>query len=250
MFKLLKVLMSLVMFTSFVVEPTPGGNEKPNDDEPAPADKPVDNPDEEINEAELSKSITKDESRLELMQEEYTKMADTIHDEFEAIVSKSPEDIFTAEELDILEVSGNLAEKNKLFRDKFEEFRNEKLSLKKDEIDGFSKELGNRRKQHSLIQAQNIFLKQNPNVDMEKFANFIQGDLTPNQKSKFLEEAKDDKNKFLELAFAEFKKQNPTEEEDEQLPPDLNGLNGESASKYQDLDKQGRDEYLKSIGLA
>lgn len=252
MFKLLPFLKSLNMLNSFVVDDVSGGTRPPSEDpaiEKAEEKKePVDNKAEEETEAALSKSITKDETRLELMQEEYNKAADNIHNEFEDIVATKPEQIFSPEEIDILEVTGTLSEKNKLFRDKFEAFRDEKLSVKKNELDTFGQELESRKKQHSLVSAQNAFLKENPKVDMEVFADFIQNDMTPRKKQELLATAKDDKSEFLKLAYEEFKKVNGQEEDEDKLPPDLNSLNGLSAKNTMDLDDIGRDDYLRSIG--
>lgn len=253
MFKLLPFLKSLNMLNSFVVDDVPGGQppptENPTNEQAEEKKEPVDNKAEEENEAALSKSITKDETRLEIMQDEYNKMADNIHNEFEDIIAKNPEQIFSPEEIDILEVKGTISERNKLFRDKFEAFRDEKLSLKKGELDAFGEELNGRKKQHSLVSAQNAFLKENPKVDMEVFADFIQNDMTPRKKQELLATAKDDKSEFLKLAYEEFKKINGQEEDEDKLPPDLNSLNGESSRNSSDLDNSGRAEYLKSIGL-
>jgi hypothetical protein len=253
MFKLLYVLRSLFIFSSFIVENVPGGQPPPteptNNEAEEEITEPVDNKAEEENEAKLSKSITKDEARFELMQDEYNKVADNIHNEFEDIAAKNPEQIFSPEEIDILEVTGSIGDKLKLMRDKFEVYRDEKLSLKKNELDSFSEELNGRKKQHSLISAQNTFLKENPNVDMGAFADFMQNDMTPRKKQELLSIAKDDKSEFLKLAYAEYKKINGEENNEEELPPDLNSLNGESANNISDLDSNGRAAYLKSIGL-
>lgn len=253
MFKLLPFLKSLNMLNSFVVDDVPGGQpppaEDPTNEKAEEIKEPVDNKAEEENEAALSKSITKDEARLELMQEEFNKASDNIHNEYEDLVAKNPEQIFSPEEIEILEVTGSIGDKAKLIRDKFEVFRDEKLSLKKGELDAFGQELDGRKKQHSLISAQNTFLKENPKVDMEVFADFIQNDMTPRKKQELLATAKDDKSEFLKLAYEEFKKVNGQEEDEDKLPPDLNSLNGESSRNSSDLDNNGRAEYLKSIGL-
>lgn len=252
MFKLFPFLKSLIMLYSFVVaddaggQPPPPTTEDPTKGKAQEENESVDNKADEENEAALSKSITKDETRLELMQDEYNKAADNIHNEFENIVATKPEEIFSPEEIEILEVTGSLSEKNKLFRDKFEIFRNEKLALKKNELDSFSQELEGRKKQHSLISAQNAFLKENPKVDMEVFADFIQNDMTPRKKQELLSTAKDDKTEFLKLAYQEFKKVNGEEEDEDKLPPDLNSLNGVSSGK---LDNVGDASYLRQIGL-
>lgn len=250
MFKLLYVLRSLFIFSSFIVEDVPGGQPPSTDPTNNKADEeitePVDNKADEENEAALSKSITKDETRFELLQEEYNKAADNIHNEYEDLVAKNPEQIFSPDEMDILEITGSIGEKAKLIRDKFESFRDEKLSFKKQELDAFSQELDGRKKQHSLISAQNAFLKENPKVDMNVFADFIQNDMTPRKKQELLATAKDDKSEFLKLAYEEFKKVNGQEENEDKLPPDLNSLSGVSSGK---LDNIGDEKYLRQIGL-
>ncbi|MDD2290668.1 MAG: hypothetical protein PHV52_00180 [Aliarcobacter sp.] len=251
MFKLLPFLKSLNMLNSFVVDDVPGGQppptENPTNEQAEEKKEPVDNKAEEENEAALSKSITKDETRLELLQEEYNKAADNIHNEFEDIVATKPEQIFSPEEIDILEVTGTLSEKNKLFRDKFEAFRDEKLSVKKNELDTFGQELESRKKQYSLVSAQNAFLKENPKVDMEVFADFIQNDMTPRKKQELLATAKDDKSEFLKLAYEEFKKVNGQEENEDKLPPDLNSLSGMGSGSFDN--NPDNNKVLRQIGL-
>lgn len=251
MLKLLPFLKSLNMLNSFVVDDVPGGQPPPTEDpakEQAEEKKePVDNKAEEENEVALSKSITKDETRLELMQEDYNKAADNIYNEYQDVIAKNPEQIFSPEEIEILEVTGNISDRVKLIGDKFEAFRDEKLSLKKGELDTFGQELESRKKQHSLLSAQNTFLKENPKVDMGVFADFIQNDMTPRKKQELLDTTKGDKSEFLKLAYEEFKKVNGQEEDENKLPPDLNSLNGTGSGSFDT--NLGDENILRQIGL-
>lgn len=195
----------------------------------------------------MQASITKDEAKLSLLQEEYSTMADRLHDEFEALVEKNPQEIFSEDEIELLEVGGSLSAKNKLFRDKFEAFREAKLAEKKQIIDKFGEELGKRKEVHSRDSIAKRFAAANPDIDMTKLAEFIQEDLSPRVRKEFLTTAAEDKAKFLELAAAEYKKQNPTNStnEEDELPPDLNGLSGASGTLG---DARDQDAYLKQIG--
>lgn len=195
----------------------------------------------------MQQSITKDEAKLSLLQEEYNTMADRLHDEFEAVVEKNPASIFSEDEIELLEVGGSLAAKNKLFRDKFEEFRAAKLAEKKQVIDKFSEELGARKEAFNRGSVAKRFAAANPDVDMTLLAEFIQEDLSPRVRKELLTQAGEDKGKFLELVAAEFRKANPansTNEEDE-LPPDLNSLSGASGTLG---DVKNQEAYLKQIG--
>lgn len=195
----------------------------------------------------MQQSITKDEAKLSLLQEEYSTMADRLHDEFEAVVEKNPASIFSEEEIELLEVGGSLGAKNKLFRDKFEEFRNAKLAEKKQVIDKFGAELGQRKEQFNRGNVAKRFAAANPDIDMTLLAEFIQEDLSPRTRKELLTQAGEDKAKFLELVAAEYKKQNPTDSTDkeDELPPDLNSLSGASGTLG---DVKNQEAYLKQIG--
>lgn len=202
---------------------------------------------EDVDDEAMQASITKDEAKFSLLQEEYNTMADRLYDEFEAIVEKNPKEIFSDDEIELLEVGSSLSAKNKLFRDKFEEFRTAKLDEKKQIIDKFGEELGKRKEEFNRGSVAKRFASANPDIDMTQLAEFIQEDLSPRMKKELLLEAGEDKAKFLELVAAEFKKQNPansTDKEDE-LPPDLNGLSGATGTLG---DTQSQDAYLKQIG--
>jgi len=201
----------------------------------------------DVDDAAMQQTITKDEAKLSLLQEEYATMADRLHDEFEAVVEKNPESIFSEDEIELLEVGRSLSAKNKLFRDKFEEFRNAKLAEKKQVIDKFGQELGSRKEQFNRGNVAKQFAAANPDIDMNLLAAFIQ-DLRPSERTQFLKDASGDKAKFLELAAEQFKKENSSEaqeQEEDELPPDLNGLSGASGTLG---DAKSEEAYLKQIG--
>lgn len=203
---------------------------------------------EEINEEEFQKTIYKDESRLEVMESDYTKLADGMHDDFEKLVENDPSSYFTEDELEILETGSSLSEKNKIFRVAFEKYRDEELNLKKEEMDTFGKELEGNKRKLDFVSAQNKFSRENPKVDMKALAEFIQEDLTPRRRKVLQEESEGDKSKFLTLIYSDYKKQIGETDEEEELPTNLDGVNGESDSKLEGLDSMGREKYLKSIG--
>lgn len=194
----------------------------------------------------MQAAISKDEAKLSLLQEEYATMADRLHDEFETVVENNPASIFSEEEIELLEVGGSLAAKNKLFRDKFEEFRDAKLAEKKQLIDKFGEELGARKEAFSRGSIAKRFAADNPDIDMTLLAAFIQ-DLRPSERTKFLQDAGGDKAKFLELAAAQYRKENTTNstDQEDELPPDLNGLSGATGTLG---DTRSEDAYLKQIG--
>ena len=82
---------------------------------------------------------------------------------------------------------------------------------------------------------------------MEDFAEFIQEDLTTRQKKELRETSKT-KYDFLVGAYDIYKKAKGKEEQKEELPPDLNQLNGANGISNFNADKE-RQEYLKSIGI-
>jgi hypothetical protein len=192
-------------------------------------------------------AITKDEAKLSLLQEEYNTMADRLHDEFEELVEKNPKAVFSDDEIETLEVGSSLSAKNKLFRDKFEEFRSTKLAEKKQVIDKFGEELRERKEQFNRGSVAKRFAAANPDIDMTILAEFIQEDLSPRTRKELLTQAGEDKTKFLELVAAEYKKQNPTNStnEEDELPPDLNSLSGASGTLG---DVKNEEDYLRQIG--
>lgn len=209
---------------------------------------PQNTPAPDADDEAMQQTITKDEAKLSLLQEEFNTMSDRLHDEFEELVEKNPKSIFSEDEIEILEVGNSLSAKNKLFRDKFEEFRTKKLDEKKQVIDGFAQELGKRKEMFARGSVAKNFAAANPDVDMTKLAEFIQEDLSPRMRKEILTQAGEDKAKFLELAAAEFKKLggSKNESEEDELPPDLNSLSGTSASMQSS--SQDGDAYLRQIG--
>ncbi len=245
MLKLLKLLLSAVMFTSFVVSDESGGTppeEDENIEEVNDTKEPMKG--EEIDENEMNQSILKEEARLSIMEQEYTDLSDSIHDEFEKELATNPSSILTEDEMETLEVGGDFVAKNKLLREKFENFRDSKLAEKKELIDTFSKEIKTKKGQHELISATNKFSRDNPKINMDDMAEFIQEDLSNRKKQEFLNEAGEDKYKFLELVAKEMG--TGTEKEEEDLPTDLTELSGTSAEQFNSQEEASN--YLARIG--
>lgn len=196
----------------------------------------------------IEEGIRKDEARLSILQEEYNNVADKIADEFEIQLEKNPSSLFNDDELELLASDSNIAAKNKMLRDRFEKYRDEKLTLKKQEIGKFEEQLKGRRGEFEILTESNKFSQENPDVDMEALAEFIQEDLSPRKKREFRDTAKT-KYEFLKLAHEEYKKLNPdNSEEDDDLPPDLSGVNGATGDNSYSSDEE-RQKYLKSIGI-
>lgn len=193
--------------------------------------------------------IRKDEAKLSLLQEEYNNLADKLHDEFEDLLEKNPNSLFSDEELEMLSSDSNIASKNRMLRDRFEKYRDEKLTLKQEELGKFEDELKGKRGEFEILTESNKFSKANPNVDMDLLAEFIQEDLSPRKVKEFREKAKS-KSEFLALAYEEYKKVKEVQEDDDddELPPDLSSINGATGDNSYSEDKQ-RQEYLKSIGI-
>ncbi len=220
----------------------------PEETKPAPTntDDGADN-NQVVDEAEIKAGIIHDEARYSLMQEDYNTAADKIHDDFEATLEANPSTLFSEDELEILASDSNIAGKNKMLRGRFEKYRDEKLNLKKDEMVEFEKELKGRKGQLDILSQSNKFSKENPDVDMDSLADFIQEDLSPRKKKEFLDTA-ETKADFLKLAHDEYKKLNPSENGDDDLPPDLSGVNGASGDGSQSPAPE-QEAYLKSIGI-
>jgi len=203
-----------------------------------------DNPENIIDEA----SVNKDVARLDVMNEEYTSMADKLRDEFNTTLSSNPSILFNEEELEILASDSDISKKSQMLSDKYESFRDEKLNIKKEEIDGFSSELDKRKETLGLNNISTQFQESHPEVNITELANFMNGDLTPNQLQKFTDESNGNRLKMLELVYTQYKTENKVDEEDDNLPPDLSGVNGATGDNSYSDDK-AHDEYLKSIGI-
>jgi hypothetical protein len=203
-----------------------------------------DNPENIIDEA----SVNKDVARLDVMNEEYTSMADKLRDEFNTTLSSNPSNLFNEEELEILASDSDISKKSQMLSDKYESFRDEKLNIKKEEIDGFSSELDKRKETLGLNNISTQFQESHPEVNITELANFMNGDLTPNQLQKFTDESNGNRLKMLELVYTQYKTENKVDEEDDNLPPDLSGVNGATGDNSYSDDK-AHDEYLKSIGI-
>ena len=202
-----------------------------------------------LDEETIQKGILKDEAKLETLQDDFKAMSDGLHKEWRQVLKETPSAYFTEEQLEIITSSSDIDATSELLRTGFENYRDAKLSEKQKEIDTFSGELKKRKGEFDLLTNSNKFAKENPKVDMEVFAEFIQEDLTSRQKAAFRQEAKT-KYDFLKLAHEEYLKQNPEEKEDEDLPPDLSGVNGASGAAGGSAESQAeRQAYLKSIGF-
>jgi hypothetical protein len=193
-------------------------------------------------------SVNKDIARLDVMNEEYTAMADKLRDEFNTALSSNPSALFSEEELEILASDSDIAKKSQMLSDKYESFRDEKLNIKKEEIDIFSSELDKRKETLGLNNISKQFQETHPDINMEELANFMNGDLTPNQLLKFTDESNGDRLKMLELVYEQYKLENKTEEDDEKLPPDLSGVNGATGDNSYN-NEEDQKEYRKKIGL-
>jgi len=135
-----------------------------------------------------------------------------------------------------------------MLSEKYENFRDEKLNIKKEEIDNFSTELDKRKETLGLNNISAQFQESHPEINMKELADFMNGDLTPNQLQKFTDESSGDRLKMLELVYEQYKIVNKVEEDDDNLPPDLSGVNGATGDNSYNDDK-AHSEYLKSIGI-
>lgn len=244
---LLNLLLGLGLFKGLsIVEDGSGGQSMGDPDQEQPDQEQPDQ--EQPDEATIEDGIRKDEARLTVIQEDYNNMADTLNDEYESILKTNPTSLFSEDELELLASDSDISAKNKLLRDRFETYRDEKLSEKKQEIEKFEDELKNRKGQFDILSQSNKFSKENPDVDMEEFADFIQGDLTPNQK-KQMRDNSESKYDFLKLAYEEYKKQNPSKAEDDELPPDLSGINGATGDANFSSESK-MEAYRKQVGMS
>jgi hypothetical protein len=193
-------------------------------------------------------SVNKDIARLDVMNEEYTAMADKLRDEFNTALSSNPSALFSEEELEILASDSDIAKKSQMLGSKFESFRDEKLNSKQEEINSFSSELDKRKETLGLNNISAQFQESHPEVSMQELASYMNGDLTPNQLLKFTDESNGDRLKMLELVYEQYKIENKTEEDDEKLPPDLSGVNGATGDNSYN-NEEDQKEYRKKIGL-
>lgn len=217
-------------------------------EETTPPNKPTEETvDNGFDEVAFEEGLRKDEAKLSILQEEYSNVEDKLHDEFETTLENNPKSLFSDEELDILASDSNIASKNRMLRDRFEKFRDEKLNSKKEEISKFEELLQGKKSEFEIASQSNKFAKENPEVDMEDFAEFIQEDLTTRQKKELREKSKT-KYDFLVGAYAIYKNSKGLEDEEDNLPPDLNELNGATGNGSFDANKE-RQDYLKSIGI-
>ena len=209
----------------------------------------IENKDDNVggfDEVAFEQGLRKDEAKLSILQEEYNNVSDKLHDEFENTLEQNPKALFSDEELEILASDSNIASKNRMLRDRFEKFRDDKLNSKKEEISKFEELLQGKKSEFEIASQSNKFAKENPDIDMEDFAEFIQEDLTTRQKKELRDNSKT-KYDFLVGAYEIYKKAKGVEqnEKDNNLPPDLNELNGASGTSTFDSEKE-RQEYLKS----
>ncbi|MGK0255854.1 MAG: hypothetical protein ACI81I_000461 [Arcobacteraceae bacterium] len=207
----------------------------------------ADNEETEKSEAAFSKGITQDEARLTIMEEEFTTATDSLHDDFEKQLETNPTSLFDEGELEMLSSDSDIGLKNRMLRDRFEKYRDEKLSGKRTEIDKFSEELTGKKGQFDVLSQSNKFAKENPTVDLEALSEFIQEDMSP-RKQKELLESSETKYDFMKASLEEYTKANPTKTSKEDLPPDLSGVNGASGGRNQTNETE-KKAYRKSIGL-
>lgn len=200
-------------------------------------------PEQDEFDTKIQNTISKDEARYELMQEEYNSMADKLNDDFE----RELPNLLSEEEKEMLEVGGDIVAKHKLLRDKFEAYRDERLSMKKSEMDKYAQELDGKKAQMGILGATNRFRKAHPDINMEEFGEFIQEDISPRSKRAMSEEAGEDKYKFLELVYEQFvASKGVSENNEEELPPDLSDINGYAPTGVKG--EGAMSNYLRQIG--
>lgn len=243
----LKLFFMLGLVGKYIVDDEAGGGEN-LEEEPQSQQEQGNDPAEETDISEIEKGIQKDEAKLSILQEDYSNIADKLHDEFESVLETNPSSLFNEEELEQLSSDSNISAKNKMLRARFEQYRDEKLSQKQDEIGKFETSLKDRKGQFEILSESSKFSKENPEANMEELADFIQNDLTINQKKAFREKSKS-KAEFLALAYEEYKKQNPSQSEDDELPPDLSGVNGATGDAGFTSEAK-MEAYRKQVGMS
>lgn len=189
--------------------------------------------------------LMQEEARLSIMQEDFEKATTNIQNEFEELITKNPSQVFSPEELEVIEIGRNPAEKFKLFSDKLEDFRKEQLGIKKAQIDKFSVELEEKRIGSKLNSLEARWKKANPNIDPNDFNDYLQNDMTGRQKATLKDEAGEDMYRFLELATAKYIEEKGQEQDGEKLPPNLSSGSG---TPQLEQSKMAQEEYLRRIG--
>jgi hypothetical protein len=200
----------------------------------------------EIDETVIADGIRRDEIRYENMQDEFNSIADNIHDDYLKILKSNPSEIYTEDELETIATSGDIVLISEMDRKAFEKFRDDRLSSKQKELDEFDSVLTKKKSDFDVLRNSNKFSKDHPEVDMTALGEFIQGDLTRNELLD-LKEKSNNKYEFLELALEKYKEKNPTEDDEDEVPPDLSGVNGGTSDESYTDDEH--KEYLKSIGI-
>ena len=113
----------------------------------------IENKDDNVggfDEVAFEQGLRKDEAKLSILQEEYNNVSDKLHDEFENTLEQNPKALFSDEELEILASDSNIASKNRMLRDRFEKFRDDKLSSKKEEISKFEELLKGKKSEFEI----------------------------------------------------------------------------------------------------
>jgi len=193
---------------------------------------------------EIDNEILRDETKLELLQNEVDELEGTLEVEFQ----KDFVSLLSEDEKYMFEVGTDLPAKLQLVESKKTEYFKTKLSEKKSALEEGHKSLTGKKEQSSTNKAFSTFLAENKDVSVEELEEFAKLDMTDRQLTKMREETGDDKVARLKFVYELFKKANPSDEDEDNLPPDLNELR--SATSQFSKEKNEDGEYLKSIGAA
>jgi len=188
--------------------------------------------------------IIKEEAKIEIMQKEL----DEIESNLDADFKKDFESLLSEEEKYFMEVGSDISAKLELMNVKKAQYYEEKLSQKKQQLSDGKSELDVKKQTASNKTAANAFLAEHKDVSLEELEDFADNDMSTRQITQMRESAGEDKVARMKFVYELFKAANPSQEEDDNLPPDLNALRGATAAFNQDDNKD--EEYLKSIGVA
>lgn len=200
---------------------------------------------EKVEEVDLStymrdqeKDIAVQETKLESSQADLSDFEAKIDEKFIPYL----QEVITEEELEVIEISDDIAEIAGLILAKREQFVDEQIEPRKAQVAEFRAALDGQKADLQNNQIVSEFSTAHPEVDMQAFKTFVRGELTPNQMAQFEEESAGDPMKFYELVLGLFQGGKKKEEKEEDLPPDLDSLPSAAAGKLK-KDNTTTEEY-------
>jgi len=193
----------------------------------------------------VKQQLLKERAQYDAKKEAFEGLEEKLNKEFESGLDASLSD----EERDVI-LEGNVLDIARMIDAKRQAFVGDRVNDERKELELMEDALEQKEERIEDLEAEASFRKGHPDLDTDGFAEYLRGEMSPNQREKFLAESKGDKVKFLGLAAKAFLESMGTmPDDDPKLPTDISNIAGATGDVDNDTDDTPDNDYLASVGL-